>query len=50
MIAHRRHWFYRLAGQSFAHAIEFKSPVTASTVRATLLRSLGVAPVEVWGR
>lgn len=50
MIAHRRHWFYRLAGQSFAHAIEFRMPVTASMVRESLRRTLGVAPVEVWGR
>lgn len=50
MIIHRRHWFYRLAGQKFAHAIEFKIPVTAAKVRETLRRTTGAAPVEIWGR
>ena len=49
MIAHRRTWFYRLAGQKFAHAITFKIPVTATQVRETLSKTLG-APLEVWGR
>lgn len=50
MIIHRRRWFYRLAGQTFAHVIQFKLPVTAETVKASLLRSLGTTPVEIWGR
>lgn len=50
MIAHRRTWFYRLAGQPFAQSITFKMPVTAQWVRETLMRSLGAAPVEIWGR
>ena len=33
MIVHRRTWFYRLAGQKFAHAISFKIPLTANQVR-----------------
>lgn len=49
MIVHRRTWFYRLAGQRFAHAITFKTPVTAAMVRATLGKTVGV-PAELWGR
>jgi hypothetical protein len=49
MIAHRRTWFYRLAGQKFAHAITFKMPVTAAKVREALGKTVG-APLEVWGR
>jgi hypothetical protein len=49
MIVRRRTWFYRLAGQQFAHAITFKIPVTAAKVRAALHRSVG-DPLEIWGR
>lgn len=49
MIARRRTWFYRLAGQRFAHAITFKIPVTAAKVREVLGRTVG-APLEIWGR
>jgi len=49
MIAHRRTWFYRLAGQKFAHAITFRIPVTAAKVREALGKTVG-APLEVWGR
>lgn len=49
MIAHRRIWFYRLAGQKFAHAISFRIPVTAAKVRETLRKTVGT-PQEVWGR
>jgi hypothetical protein len=49
MIIRRRTWFYRLAGQSFARAITFKIPVTASIVREALRRSVG-DPRELWGR
>ncbi len=49
MIAHRRTWFYRLAGQKFAHAITFKIPVTAAQVRESLRKTLG-SPLELWER
>jgi hypothetical protein len=49
MIAHRRTWFYRLAGQKFAHAITFKIPVTATMVRDSLRKTVG-PPLELWGR
>ena len=49
MIAHRRTWFYRLAGEQFAHAITFKIPVTARKVKEALRRSVGI-PIEIWGR
>jgi hypothetical protein len=48
MIAHRRTWFYRLAGQSFAQPISFKVPVTAQMVRDTLHRMFGPRPFELW--
>lgn len=50
MIVHRRKWCYRLAGQNFAHVVQFKLPVTAEFVRAALQRTLGTQPVELWGR
>ena len=50
MIAHRRKWCYRLAGQNFAHVIQFKMPVTAEFVREALRRTLGSTPIELWGR
>lgn len=49
MIVRRRTWFYRLAGENFAHAITFKLPVTATKVRDALRKSVG-APLELWGR
>jgi len=49
MIAHRRTWFYRLAGQKFAHAITFKIPVTSTMVRDSLRKTVGL-PLELWGR
>lgn len=49
MIVRRRTWFYRLAGQSFAHAITFRMPVTAAKVRETLRQTVGM-PLELWGR
>lgn len=49
MIVKRRTWLYRLAGQSFAHAISFENPVTASQVRDVLRRSVGI-PLDLWGR
>jgi len=49
MIVHRRTWFYRLAGENFAHAITFKNPLTAAKVKEILGRSVGV-PIELWGR
>ena len=50
MIIHRRHWFYRLDGETFAHAIQFKMSVTAETVRAALRQKFGAVPIEIWGR
>lgn len=49
MIVRRRTWFYRLAGQKFAHVITFKIPVTAAKVRDELRKTIGV-PLELWGR
>lgn len=49
MIIRRRTWFYRLAGEYFAHPVTFKQPVTATVVRAALRKSVGV-PLELWGR
>jgi hypothetical protein len=49
MIVRRRTWFYRLAGEQFAHAITFKLPVTATKVRDALRKSVGT-PLEIWGR
>lgn len=49
MIVRRRTWFYRLAGEQFAHAITFNFPVTARKVRDALRKSVG-APLEIWGR
>jgi GGDEF domain-containing protein len=49
MIVRRRTWFYRLAGENFAHAITFKIPMTAQKVRETLRHTVG-RPIEIWGR
>jgi hypothetical protein len=48
MIAHRRTWFYRLAGQRFAHVISFKLPVTAQKARLALQEKYGAPPLELW--
>jgi hypothetical protein len=48
MIAHRRTWFYRLAGQRFAQTISFKIPLTAQQARELLFRQFGSMPVELW--
>jgi hypothetical protein len=48
MIAHRRTWFYRLAGQGFARVISFKFPVTAQKARAALQQKFGAPPLEIW--
>jgi hypothetical protein len=49
MIVRRRTWFYRLAGQRFAHAITFRNPLTAPRVKEVLRQTVGM-PVELWGR
>lgn len=49
MIVRRRTWFYRLAGQRFAHVVKFSTPVTAVKVREALGRTVGM-PIELWGR
>lgn len=49
MLVRRRTWFYRLAGQRFAHVITFKIPVTAAKVKDAL-RQAGGTPLELWGR
>jgi hypothetical protein len=49
MIIRRRTWFYRLAGQRFAQAVTFTSPMPAARVREALCRTVGV-PLEIWGR
>jgi hypothetical protein len=49
MIVRRRTWFYRLAGQRFAHVITFENPITAAKVKEALVRTIGM-PVELWGR
>jgi len=48
MIAHRRTWFYRLAGERFAHAVTFKVPLTAVKAREALRKLVGQSPVELW--
>ena len=49
MIVRRRTWFYRLAGETFAHAITFRIPLTAAKAKALLHRQFGL-PLELWGR
>lgn len=48
MIVHRRTWFYRLAGQPFAHTISFKMPLTAQQAKEALRRTFSAAPIELW--
>lgn len=50
MIAHRRTWLYRLAGQKFAHAITFKVPLTVVQVREKLHQMFGASSFEIWAR
>lgn len=50
MIALRRTWYYRLAGQNFARPISFKLPISARKAKVLLRQLFGVVPVEVWGR
>lgn len=50
MIAHRRTWFYRLAGQKFAQSITFRVPLTATQVRTELKRAFGMPILEIWAR
>jgi hypothetical protein len=50
MIVHRRTWFYRMAGQKFAHSISFRIPLTAHQVREELRRTFSAAPLELWAR
>lgn len=50
MIAHRRHWYYRIAGQSYAQPISFATSISARQVKDLLKRMLGVDTVEVWSR
>jgi hypothetical protein len=49
MLVRRRTWFYRLAGQQFAHVITFRNPITASKVKEALRHTIGI-PIELWGR
>lgn len=49
MVVRRRTWFYRLAGQNFAHAVTFRIPMTAAKVKEALRRTTGM-PIELWGR
>ena len=49
MLVRRRVWFYRLAGERFAHAITFRIPMTAAKVKAALGQTVGI-PAELWGR
>lgn len=50
MIAHRRTWFYRLAGQEFAQTISFKCPMTAHQAREVLRRTFAAPLIELWAR
>lgn len=50
MIAHRRTWLYRLAGEDFAQTLSIPTPVTASQVREALRKLFGSRPFELWGR
>jgi hypothetical protein len=49
MLIRRRTWFYRLAGQMYAQVISFDRPLTLSSARMALRRSVG-NPLELWGR
>ena len=43
MLVRRRTWFYRLAGEQFAHAITFKLPLTSAKAKAAA-RTLSPLP------
>jgi len=49
MLVRRRTWYYRLAGQMYAQLISFDRPLTSSSARMALRRSVG-NPLELWGR
>lgn len=48
MLVRRRTWFYRLAGEKFAHAITFKMPLTSARAKAALLKAIGKPAAEIW--
>lgn len=48
MLVRRRTWFYRLAGERFAHAITFKMPLTSARAKEALLKAIGKPPAELW--
>jgi hypothetical protein len=49
MIARRRTWLYRLAGQRHVHSVTFKNPLTAGKAKEFLRNSVG-EPLELWDR
>ena len=49
MVVRRRTWFYRLAGQMYAQLVSFDRPLTSTSARIALRRSVG-NPQELWGR
>jgi len=49
MIVRRRTWLYRLPGQRLIRGVSFKTPLTASQVKAALRQTVGM-PEEIWGR
>ena len=49
MVVRRRNWLYRLSGQMYAQPVSFDRPVTCSSARMALQRSVG-NPLELWGR
>jgi hypothetical protein len=48
MLVRRRTWFYRLAGEQFAHAITFKLPLTSARAKEALLKAIGKPAAELW--
>ncbi len=48
MLVRRRTWFYRLAGERFAHAITFQMPLTSARAKAALLKAIGKPAAELW--
>ncbi len=48
MLVRRRTWFYRLAGEKFAHAITFKLPLTSARAKLALLKAIGKPAAEIW--
>jgi hypothetical protein len=49
MVVRRRTWFYRLHGQMYAQRVSFDRPLTSSSARIALRRSVG-NPLELWPR